>query len=228
MPDTRYATNPLIVIAATTLILTCLLAIGVMTGIVPSPLAKERAATREVASVPTTAAQDSAAATQNAYAPTAPTPTARSDVAERVPPAKKAAAPAVGSTQSAAPSRTVSGDTPAPAARECTNCGSVVSVNAVKEQGEASMIGPAAGGLLGGVVGHQIGNGRGNTIATVLGAAGGAAAGTEIERRYKSKTHYVVAVRMNDGRVRHFNYAAAPGVQTGDRVRVVQGRLVRE
>jgi outer membrane lipoprotein SlyB len=98
----------------------------------------------------------------------------------------------------------------------------------VKEQGEAGLIGPAAGGLLGGVVGHQIGNGRGNTIATVLGAAGGAAAGTEIERRYKSKTHYVVAVRMNDGRVRTFNYAAAPAVQTGDKVRVVKGHLVRD
>jgi outer membrane lipoprotein SlyB len=101
-------------------------------------------------------------------------------------------------------------------------------VRTVRQQGEASMIGPAAGGLVGGVIGHQIGSGRGNTIATVLGAAGGAAAGTEIERRHKSTTHYVVAVRMGDGHVRHFNYAAAPGFQTGDRVRVVEGRLVRE
>jgi outer membrane lipoprotein SlyB len=89
------------------------------------------------------------------------------------------------------------------------------------------MIGPAAGGLVGGLVGHQVGSGRGNTVATVVGAAAGAAGGTEIERRYKSKTHYVVAVRMNDGRVRRFTYAAAPGVEAGDKVRVVGGKLVR-
>jgi len=32
---------------------------------------------------------------------------------------------------------------------------------------------------------------------------------------------------MGDGRVRHFNYAAAPGVQPGNRVRVANGHLVR-
>jgi outer membrane lipoprotein SlyB len=228
MLDPRPSTSPLIVIAATTLILACLLAIGVMTGIVPSPIAKERAATGELASMTVAPPQDSVTAAQNTYAPTAPSAAARSEVAEPVPPTKKAPAPAVGSTERAAPSRTVSGPAPAAATRECANCGSVVSVRGVKEQGEAGLIGPAAGGLLGSVVGHQIGNGRGNTIATVLGAAGGAAAGTEIERRYKSKTHYVVAVRMNDGRVRTFNYAAAPGVQPGDKVRVVKGHLVRD
>jgi outer membrane lipoprotein SlyB len=122
----------------------------------------------------------------------------------------------------------VAGSAPATAPAVCNECGSVTSVRVVKQQGEASMIGPAAGGLLGGVVGHQIGSGRGNTIATVVGAAGGAAAGTEIERRYKSTTHYVVNVRMNDGRLRHFNYASAPGVESGDKVRVVNGRLTRE
>jgi outer membrane lipoprotein SlyB len=97
----------------------------------------------------------------------------------------------------------------------------------VKEQGDAGMTGPGAGALLGGVLGNQLGHGHGKTIATVVGAGAGAAAGTEIERRYKSKTHYVVAVRMSDGRVRHFNYAAAPGVQPGNRVRVANGHLVR-
>jgi outer membrane lipoprotein SlyB len=227
--------HPLIVIAAIAVILTCLLAIGMMTGIVPSPVAKDRAINRDdVLSAPARQSQGAPAASSTgsapaaqAYAPATPTAASHNPVVARGP-AVNSPAPAVGSTADAGSSGTVSGSEPAAAARECTSCGSVISVRAVKQQGEAGMIGPAAGGLVGGLVGHQIGSGRGNKIATVVGAAGGAAAGTEIERRYKSKTHYVVAVRMNDGRVRRFTYAAAPGVQAGDKVRVAGGKLVRD
>jgi hypothetical protein len=48
-----------------------------------------------------------------------------------------------------------------------------------------------------------------------------------VERRTKSTTHYNVAVRMNDGTTRSVRYEAAPGVQPGDKVRVVDGRLIR-
>jgi outer membrane lipoprotein SlyB len=226
--------HPLILIAAIAVILTCLLAIGVMTGIVPSPLVKDRATNRDLLSAPgresqggTPASQSGSAPTaQNTYAPASSATAPRNPVVSGGSAVNSPPAP-VGATADTGPSGTVSGGEPARAPRQCTNCGSVVSVRAVREQGEAGMIGPAAGGLVGGLVGHQIGSGRGNTIATVVGAAAGAAGGTEIERRYKSKTHYVVAVRMNDGRVRRFNYAAAPGVEAGDKVRVVGGKLVR-
>ena len=228
--------HPLIVIAAIAVILTCLLATGVMTGIVPSPLAKERAMSRDFVSAPppqtqagTPAPQAGSTLVPNAYAPATraappPHPVVRYDPLESPPPAR------IGATVNNGATGSVSGGEPprSAAPRECTNCGSVVSVRAVRQQGEAGMIGPAAGGLVGGLVGHQIGSGRGNTIATVVGAAAGAAGGTEIERRYKSKTSYVVAVRMNDGRVRRFTYAAAPGVEAGDKVRVVGGKLVRD
>jgi len=236
MLDRTSRMHPLVVIAAIAVILTCLLAIGVMTGVVPSPLAKDRAINRDdVLSAPALQGQDtpaasqsgSAPAAQNAYGPATPTAAPRNPVVGRGPTAGSPPAP-VGATANSGTSGTVSGGEPAAAPHECTSCGSVISVRAVKQQGEAGMIGPAAGGLVGGLVGHQIGSGRGNTIATVVGAAGGAAAGTEIERRYKSKTHYVVAVRMNDGRVRRFTYAAAPGVQAGEKVRVVGGKLVRD
>jgi outer membrane lipoprotein SlyB len=98
----------------------------------------------------------------------------------------------------------------------------------VTQQGEAGLLGPVAGGAVGGLVGHQIGHGSGNTIATIVGAAGGAALGTELERRHKSTTHYVVTVRLNDGTHRTFNYASRPAFQEGDRVRVAQGRLIHE
>jgi outer membrane lipoprotein SlyB len=88
------------------------------------------------------------------------------------------------------------------------------------------MIGPAAGALIGGLAGRQIGSGSGKTIATVVGAGVGAGAGTEIERRYKSTTQYIVGVRMDDGSHRNFTYATAPNVAAGSKVRVVDGQLV--
>lgn len=213
-------THPLIVIAATAVIVTCLLAVGIMTGIVPSPMSRHSPAP-ELSSAP----QPNAARSDAAR--TAPSPPINRLVNRPAEPRGRAAGhPPVGATAGNTPSQSVAGR--APAAPACANCGTVSSVRVIKQQGEAGMIGPAAGGLLGGVVGNQIGGGRGNTVATIAGAAVGAAAGTEIERRHKSTTSYVVAVRMNDGTVRNVNYAAAPGLQAGDKVRVVDGRIVRD
>jgi outer membrane lipoprotein SlyB len=219
------------VIAATAVILTCLLAIGVMTGIVPSPM--NRGADRDfTTSAPTT----STTTTLQESSPSGTTTTRESRTVTRAPAPEPrrltsrppAPAPATGATSTTA-SQSVAGAGPATApAPACTNCGTVSSVRAVTQQGEASMIGPAAGALLGGLAGRQIGGGTGKTIATVVGAGAGAAAGTEVERRYKSTTHYVVAVRMNDGSHRSFNYATAPNVQAGSKVRVVDGQLIHD
>ena len=208
MSENSLKTHPLIVIAATTVILTCLLAIGVMTGIVPSPLNRDRAPTEEIAKVPAPPQPSTSASRESRLAPKA----ARR-ASERAP---------VGSTASTAPSQAV-----AQAAAACTACGTVTSVRAVTQQGEAGLLGPAAGGLVGGAIGSQIGGGSGKALATIAGAAGGAAIGTEVERRSKSTTRYVVGVRMNDGTTRSFNYQSAPAFRSGDRVRVVEGRLER-
>ena len=206
--NTNMRTHPLIVVAATTLILTCLLAIGVMTGIVPSPSARDRAVSEETTTPPKRAAA----------------PATESRLSSRVPATSRASEGAAGSTRSTAPSGTVASATPT----VCSNCGTVTSVRAVKQQGEAGIVGPLAGGAIGGAIGSQIGGGSGKTLATIAGAAGGAAVGTEVERRSKSTTHYVVGVRLNDGTTRSFTYGSAPGVQTGDKVKVVDGRLVRD
>ena len=204
MSENRLTMHPLMVIAATTLILTCVLAIGIMTGIIPSPFAKERAA-QETAAAP---------ANNRAKAPA----TARERTAER---------PPVGTTSSSASGGTVAGSGPKVAA-VCTNCGTVTSVRTVKQQGEAGLIGPIAGGAIGGAVGSQIGGGSGKTIATIVGAAAGAGVGTEVERRQKATTHYVVGVRLADGTTRDFTYSVAPGVREGDKVRVVDNRLIHD
>ena len=205
MSENRLTSNPLMVIAATTLILTCLLAIGVMTGIIPSPLARDRAAPETVA----------APANRSAAADSRPTARAPARTAER---------PPVGGTSSNASGGSVSGASPTVAA-VCNNCGTVTSVRTVKQQGDAGLIGPIAGGAIGGAVGSQIGGGSGKTIATIVGAAAGAGVGTEVERRQKATTSYVVGVRLNDGTTQNFTYAEAPGVREGDKVKVVDGRL---
>ena len=237
--------HPLIMIAAAAVILTCLLAIGVMTGIVPSPM--NRGADRQEltttgpnltggpTSLTATPGSLTANTTTRETSPSGTTTTTRESRTVTRAPApeprryteqRTAPAPATGATSSST-SQTVAA-APAPAVAACSNCGTVTSVRSVQQQGDASMIGPAAGALLGGLAGRQIGDGSGRTIATVVGAGAGAAVGTEVERRYKTSTSYVVAVRMNDGSNRSFNYATAPNVQAGSKVRVVDGQLIHD
>lgn len=217
MSESSLRTHPLIVVAATAVILTCLIAIAMMTGIIPTPSAREKALVENTAlpPPPRTALNESRS---SARAP-APAPAARTRAPERAP---------AGRTSDDTPSRAVGGSGPSRnLAAVCYNCGTVTSVRTVTRQGEAGLIGPIAGGALGGLVGSQIGGGSGKAIATIAGAAGGAAIGTEVERRQKATTSYVVGVRLNDGTTQSFTFASPPGYQQGDRVRVVDGRLIR-
>jgi outer membrane lipoprotein SlyB len=120
------------------------------------------------------------------------------------------------------PSSTAPG-TPAPPSASCTTCGVVESIRYVEKKGEGSGVGAIAGGVLGGVLGHQIGSGRGNTAATIVGAGAGAYAGNEVEKNAKKKSYYVVAVRLDNGRMRTITQGARPGVREGDRVKIVGG-----
>jgi outer membrane lipoprotein SlyB len=110
----------------------------------------------------------------------------------------------------------------------CNECGTVTDVKTVKKQGEASGAGAVIGGIAGGVLGHQIGSGRGKDVATVAGAAGGAYAGHEIEKSKKSTTTYVVYVKLEDGANRTFNYSQPTSYRVGDRVKVIDKKLVRQ
>ena len=78
-----------------------------------------------------------------------------------------------------------------------------------------------------GDIGHQIGKGRGKDLATVAGAVGGAIAGNEIEKNAKKVTRYRIALRMNDGTSQQLTLDAANGVNVGDKVKIVDGTLVR-
>ena len=108
----------------------------------------------------------------------------------------------------------------------CVDCGSVVDMRTVTVKGESSGAGAVLGGIAGGVLGHQVGSGRGNTAATVVGAAGGAYVGNEVEKNRNTRTRYVVYVKMEDGSTRNFTYSNPTSYRIGDRVKIVDHKLV--
>jgi outer membrane lipoprotein SlyB len=130
------------------------------------------------------------------------------------------AIPAIAATSggSAAPSAK-----PRPVAA-CPHCGTVESVQAVRQKGQGTGVGAVAGAVLGGVVGHQFGSGSGRTAMTALGAVGGGVAGNEVERRSRSVTRFKVQVRMDDGS--HRTFWRSDSVAVGSRV-VADGKSLR-
>lgn len=199
--QTQSRTSPIVVIAAVAVIIFSAVGVGVMTGVIPSSVSKPAAPE---------------AATK------APETKAAPAVAER--PAPKRSQPA----RAKEPARVAVNEPARTAApRVCANCGTIDAVNVVEQKGEGSGLGAVAGGVVGGVLGSQVGQGRGNTAATVVGAAGGAYAGHEIEKRMKATKQYNVSVRMEDGSMRSFTFETEPGFAVGEKVRVVDGKLVR-
>jgi outer membrane lipoprotein SlyB len=110
----------------------------------------------------------------------------------------------------------------------CKDCGTVVDVKTLKQKGEGSGLGAVAGGVVGGVLGHQVGSGRGKDVATVAGAAGGAYAGHQVEKNAKSTTSYQVVVKLEDGNTRTFNFSSPTSYKAGDKVKIVDKKLVRQ
>jgi outer membrane lipoprotein SlyB len=113
---------------------------------------------------------------------------------------------------------------PAPAI--CQSCGTIQSVQEISNKGEGTGLGAIAGGVLGGLLGSQIGGGNGKKAMAVVGAAGGAFAGHEVEKRVRGETQYQITVRFDDGNTRTYTETTATQMQSGDRVRLENGRLV--
>lgn len=108
----------------------------------------------------------------------------------------------------------------------CDHCGTIEMITPRLVQGEASGAGAFAGAIIGGVVGHQFGSGRGNDAATVGGAVGGAVAGHQIEKHRNRTTVYDLTIRMQNGELRHVTVASRQNLNPGDRVEIVDGRVV--
>jgi len=114
---------------------------------------------------------------------------------------------------------------PAPA---CNDCGVVAGVRVVKTPGEGTGVGAVAGGVVGGLVGHEFGSGHGKGAMSILGVVGGAVAGHEVEKEVRATKHYEVDVRLDNGQLRTVGLPGDPGPIVGMRVRVENGRLIRD
>ena len=111
----------------------------------------------------------------------------------------------------------------------CQNCGTVVSTRTYERAAErASGLGAGGGAVVGGLLGNQVGSGNGRTLATIAGAVGGAYAGNRVERNMHKTTYTDVRVRMANGGYRVFTEQGNTRFGNGDRVRVQQGRLIRD
>jgi outer membrane lipoprotein SlyB len=213
-------THPILLIAGIAVIIFSAVGVGAIMGWIPTSSSNaEKGSTAPVAEK--TADEDK---TKAAAAETTSEKTADKSVAPQEEPRKTV-------RKSQATQKIAASDNPAPASKSepkiCGNCGVVQYVNAIEQKGEGTGLGAVAGGVAGALLGSQIGQGRGNTAATIVGAAGGAFAGHEVEKRYKATKHYEVVVRMDDGATRTFNLQNDPGLYAGDKVKVVDGNLVR-
>ena len=109
----------------------------------------------------------------------------------------------------------------------CPDCATITSITPIKQEGEGTGLGAIAGGVLGGVIGNQIGGGSGRDVARIAGIAGGAYAGHQVEKSQRSHTVYDIRVRFSeDGSVQTLREAGEPVWQVGDKVRIVNGKLV--
>ncbi len=209
MSEAQSKVSPIVAIAAVALIVFSIVGVGVMTGVIPSSRSTETA--KEVADAKASQAPK-AKPSQAAPRPSNP-PAAAKQPPTQVAAVERAPAPA-----------------PVPVAaapRVCAECGVIDAINVVEQKGQGSGLGAAGGAVVGGLIGNQVGGGRGNTAATVVGAVGGALAGNEVEKRVKTTKQYNVSVRMDDGNFKTFTFDSAPGFAIGEKIKVVDGRLLK-
>lgn len=108
--------------------------------------------------------------------------------------------------------------------------GRVTNVEYLRGGQTQGVAGAVVGGAVGGLAGNQVGGGSGRTAATVVGVVGGALIGRAIEQnmnRNSGQDYYRVTVQMDNGSMRSFDYAQAPDVRIGDRVRADGNQLYR-
>lgn len=88
-------------------------------------------------------------------------------------------------------------------------------------------VGAVAGGVTGLALGNRVGRGNGRAVATVLGGIAGAVAGHQVEQQVRGTALWETQVRFDDGNTRTLRHAEAPSWQTGSRVVVRDGAILR-
>lgn len=235
-PPTRARLHPLMILAALAVVLFCMVGTAAILGWIPTstggvaerqlseadrlalaatlPQGGAQPAPGVVAAVPGQQLAPGYAEPANAQAPAYP---AAAATAAAVPVREEPAPEAVGKDVQVAAADT--------GRNWCSNCGNVESVREIKQRAEGSGLGAAGGAVIGGLLGNQIGGGSGRTIATAAGAIGGAVVGNQVEGNMKATSSYEIRVRLDDGTLRTFRQSSPPAWRSGDRVRIVKGKL---
>lgn len=230
----KNRTHPMLLLAAAAVVLFCLVGTAAIMGWLPSSVggtAGRQLTEADRQALASTLPQDvpqqapgyaaypgaplapAEQAPQQAYAP-APAPVVPAAPVQQVAPVAATPVKETKPTQVAANERDW-----------CSNCGNVESVRTVTQRAEGSGLGAAGGAVIGGLLGNQVGGGNGRTLATAAGAIGGAVVGNQVEGNMKATTSYEIRVRLDDGTLRTFRQNSQPQWRSGDRVRIVKGRL---
>jgi outer membrane lipoprotein SlyB len=105
--------------------------------------------------------------------------------------------------------------------------GVIESVQEIEQKGENPIAGPIIGGIAGAVLGHQFGEGRGKMVGTAVGAGAGILGGKVIEQKVRATKHWETTVRLDDGSTQTIKSESQPAFHAGERVRLVEGRILR-
>ena len=109
----------------------------------------------------------------------------------------------------------------------CALCGTIESVRVIEVFEEPT----AAGGAIEPRSGEAAGGGPGAAIAggaaSVLDTLSNTMRGNEAENNVRKRHVYRVTLRMDDGSFRAISLPSPPAFAVGDKVRVVEGRIVR-
>ena len=229
--------HPLLLIAASSVIVLSLAGIGALAGWLPVSAASVAAVTAAGVNPNT---QVAAAAEPLVPATRSPAPAkpelANKPTTARVGAGKTAAnahsgenhvevdvIPAPSSAPATATTDKATVESPAPVA--CVDCGTIDAIDEIQVPGSGTG-GSIVGGVVGGILGNQIGKGTTRDIATLIGIAGGALAGRHIEQATSKTTRYETAVRLDDGSRRVFSSDTRPSWRSGDKVRIQNGEVV--
>jgi outer membrane lipoprotein SlyB len=210
METTKRHLHPLLTAAAISLIVFSAVGVAALTGALPNSRGSSEPVIAPEAQKPIEHAVPLPAPAAPAAKPK-PRPVARA-VAPRPP------APAPVQVAAAEPAK------PAP----LPGVGGVVeSVSEVTQKGENPIAGPVIGGIAGAVLGHQVGSGTGRAIATAVGAGAGVLGGKVIEEKVRATKHWETTLRLDDGSTRTISSEAQPAWHAGERVRLVDGQILK-
>ena len=224
--------HPLLTAAAISVTVFSAVGVAAVTGLIPSSIGSHKQDTpvQESSALQAPAAEVAQQAEPVIEQPApqaAPKPAPKKPVAHKSTP--KPAAPVAYNDYGTPPPYAQAPAAPVATPRPVVQPGTLATVQAVREvkdKGDATALGPIAGGIAGEVLGNQIGKGHGSQkVITVLGAAGGAFAGRAVEQQARGTTHWEVDVRRDDGAAETVRSDVAPSYQPGQRVRLIDGKL---